>query len=73
MAALAQAYVPVDTGRLQESITAGPTGVTSDVEYAGFVEYGTSDTAAQPYMRPAADTVDQTRTLEVGAQILGNI
>ncbi len=73
VAALARAYVPVDTGRLRDSITAGPTGVTSDVEYAGFVEYGTSDTPAEPYMRPAADTVDTARTLEAGAVILGTI
>ncbi len=73
VADLARAYVPVETGRLQESITAGPTGVTTDVEYAGFVEYGTSDMAAEPYMRPAADTVDQTGALEAGAAILGTI
>jgi HK97 gp10 family phage protein len=73
VAALAQVYVPVDTGRLRDSITAGPTGVSTDVEYAPFVEYGTSDTTAQPFLRPAADTVDETATLEAAALILGNI
>jgi hypothetical protein len=29
--------------------------VVSTVRYADYVEYGTSDTAPQPYMRPAAD------------------
>jgi HK97 gp10 family phage protein len=60
-----QAYaitvVPVDTGRLQASITTtrdaplqasiGPRGV----EYGIYVEYGTYKMRAQPYMRPAAE------------------
>ena len=73
VADLARAYVPVDTGRLRDSITAGPTGVTSDVEYAGFVEYGTSDMPAEPYMRPAADTVDQGHGIAAGTAVLGTI
>lgn len=59
----AKNYVPVDTGRLQESITSevretGKTVVGSvapHTEYAGFVEYGTYKMPAQPYMRPALD------------------
>ncbi len=73
VADLARAYCPVDTGRLRDSITAGPNGVSTDVEYASFVEYGTSDTPAEPFMRPAADTVDQTQTLETSTAILGAI
>lgn len=73
VADLARAYVPVDTGRLRDSITAEPGRVYSDVEYAGFVEYGTSDTPAEPYMRPAADTVDQGHGIAAGTAVLGTI
>lgn len=55
----AQALAPSLTGTLRGSIkadigalvaTVGPT-----VDYGGYVEYGTSDTAPQPYMGPALD------------------
>lgn len=52
---------PVDTGNLKKSITkevekeqdeiVGRIG--TNVEYAGYVEYGTKRQAAQPYLRPA--------------------
>lgn len=61
--ARAQAIAPVDTGALRSSIsvdvgdlefTAGPS-----VNYAGYVEYGTSKMSAEPYMGPAfAEQVD---------------
>ena len=56
----AQRIVPVDTGRLKDSIkimSASATEVKggTDVEYAGFVEFGTSRQRSQPYMRPAID------------------
>lgn len=52
---------PVDTGRLRSSIThdvgqdeRGLVGrVGSDVVYAPYVEFGTSRTPAQPFLRPA--------------------
>lgn len=50
---------PVDTGRLRNSIT--HTRVNNDayigtnVEYAPYVEYGTSRQKAQPFLRPAAE------------------
>jgi HK97 gp10 family phage protein len=58
MVGTAQAIVPVDTGRLRASISmrrAGPLSwiFFSDTEYDVFVEYGTRNMAAQPYMRPA--------------------
>lgn len=58
VAELARQAVPVDTGVLQESIETDGERVFTDVAYAGFVEYGTSSTPAQPFMRPAADTVN---------------
>lgn len=50
---------PVDTGRLRASITSSigklEAEVGSNVEYAIFVEYGTSNQSAQPFLRPALD------------------
>lgn len=51
---------PVDTGRLRNSITnAVRTGeqsvyIGSNVEYAAYVELGTSRMKARPYLKPAA-------------------
>lgn len=52
---------PVDTGRLRASIVdelgADDRGLVAtigtDVEYAGFVEFGTSRARAQPFLIPA--------------------
>jgi HK97 gp10 family phage protein len=52
---------PVLSGELRDSITAeyeakklrGRAAATSD--HAGFVEHGTEDTPAQPFMQPAAE------------------
>ena len=58
---LAKLFCPVDTGRLRSSIQIvefnpqAPSAVVgTDVEYAEYVEFGTSRQSAQPYMRPAA-------------------
>lgn len=55
----AQRFAPVLTGALRQGIVVDGHGlsvnVISTVSYADYVEYGTSDTAPQPYMRPAAD------------------
>ena len=61
----AKAIVPVDTGFLRDSIEIAVEGGTTTANaeigatarYGGFVEYGTSNTPAQPYMRPALDTL----------------
>ena len=51
---------PVDTGRLRNSITHEVSGgekavyIGTNVEYAEYVERGTSRQAAQPYLVPAA-------------------
>lgn len=56
----AQMKCPVDTGNLRASIThevdAGEKAVYigTNVEYAPYVELGTSKQKAQPYLRPAA-------------------
>lgn len=51
---------PVDTGNLRNSIThvvesaEDAVYVGTNVEYAAYVELGTTRTQAQPYLRPAA-------------------
>ena len=66
----ARAQAPVDTGALRDSIAAGPDNVTVGVEYAGFVEYGTVNMPPEPFLRPAADTVDTTPALDEAAAII---
>ena len=56
----AKRIVPVDTGRLRDSIKVDSTSPTevkggTDVFYAGFVEFGTARQRSQPYFRPAID------------------
>jgi len=57
------AEVPVDTGTLQASLRREVDNqektcyVGSDLEYSVFVEYGTRNMAAQPYLRPAFDNM----------------
>jgi len=52
---------PVDTGRLRASLThevhtnEESVYVGTNVEYAPYVEFGTSKMAAQPYLKPAVD------------------
>lgn len=57
----AKGICPVDTGTLRNSINSEVqdyTGVVStNVDYAGYVEFGTYKMAAQPYMMPAAEIV----------------
>ena len=55
----AKMLCPVDTGRLRNSIThtvdvdEKKAYVGTNVEYAAYVEMGTSKTKAQPYLKPA--------------------
>jgi HK97 gp10 family phage protein len=57
----ARELCPVDTGRLRSSVIHtmgtdehGPyADIGTNVEYAPYVEFGTSHSAAQPYLRPA--------------------
>ncbi|MGD9643914.1 MAG: HK97-gp10 family putative phage morphogenesis protein [Elusimicrobiales bacterium] len=65
----AQRLVPVRTGKLKASLDAGTerdgTVVTGFVEagepYAPYVEFGTKDRAAKPFLRPAAAKFDLQR------------
>lgn len=57
----AKLNVPVRTGHLRRSISSQHEGLTgsvgTNVEYAPYQEYGTVRSAAQPYLRPAVDSV----------------
>lgn len=76
----AQAGVPVQTGRLQGSITKDVrrlnlmsfqgTIATKGIPYAGYVEYGTRKMKARPFMRPAILLTKDAlkRTLGVSVQ-----
>lgn len=64
---VAKQNAPVDTGTLRDSIegTVRTDGgdiilvVGSPVEYAVYVEFGTSKMEAQPYLRPALEEVEK--------------
>lgn len=63
--ALAQSLAPVLTGELVASGHVERTGaltaeVVFDSDHAGFVEYGTSVMAPEPYAGPAADAAEET-------------
>lgn len=57
----AKRLCPVDTGRLRNSIShtydasERSAYIGSNVEYAPYVEMGTTRTRAQPYLRPAVE------------------
>ena len=51
----ARRYAPVDTGHLRDSIRRGEHSLEVQADYAGYVEYGTVDTAPQPFFRPAVE------------------
>lgn len=66
----AQDKTPVDTGRLRNSIdyevksSENAVYVKTDVNYAGFVELGTSRQKPQPYLRPAVSNhIDEYRAI----------
>lgn len=64
----AKRLCPVDTGNLRNSITHDRDDdsayIGTNVEYAPYVEYGTSKTKAQPFLQPAAeDHVDEYKQI----------
>lgn len=66
----ARRIVPFRTGALMRSITTERIGdgeykVGSSLVYAPFVEFGTSKMRAQPYLRPAVETVFASLPSEV--------
>jgi len=55
VAALARALAPKRTGALAGSIVPVPEGVGVVVPYAGYVEFGTVNMDAEPYLGPALE------------------
>jgi HK97 gp10 family phage protein len=78
---LAQQLAPVDEGDLKSTIrkegeagsrrrkvkAGGISGPNKFVDYPAFVEYGTEDSPAQPFMTPAAQAIN------VGAEVRDEI
>ena len=65
---------PVDTGALRQSIQTRQTGDTTIVvspqkNYAGYVEFGTKNMEAQPYMGPAWDKHKEGLAKDVTSEI----
>lgn len=71
VASQAAQSAPVDTGALRSSITADVAGLSATVRpgvnYAHYVELGTSRMAAQPYLFPALDRNAQSFTTALAA------
>jgi HK97 gp10 family phage protein len=56
----AKSRVAVDTGATRDSIGPdGESGYGADTPWAGFLEFGTSDTAPQPFIGPSSDAAEQ--------------
>ena len=76
---LAKQLCPVDQGDLQSTgrlipeqpdgsrsvsvVFGGASGPHKFVDYAAYVEYGTSQSAAQPFLTPAAHAIDVTASM----------
>jgi HK97 gp10 family phage protein len=61
-----RSFAPVSTGDLRDSIRETSDGVKVGVNYGVYVEFGTSDTAPQPFATPAVN-----RNIKPAAQDLG--
>lgn len=65
---------PVDTGRLRGSIATKLEGleaeVGTNVEYATFIEYGTVKQAAQPFMTPARQSVENELNKIIAKEVM---
>lgn len=62
--------VPVLTGTLRDSIGEdGEGGYGADTDYAAYVEYGTSDTAPQPFIGPSSETAETVFVTAITATI----
>ena len=72
MASIARQLCPVDTGFLRSSIAIESSREGMFIRlvvgafYAGYVEYGTPFSAAQPFIRPAAQSVHRRMRARLG-------
>lgn len=61
---------PVDTGALRASIQPTGDGVEVGVDYGVYVEYGTSDTAPQPFANPAINRLADPAARDAGDRVI---
>jgi HK97 gp10 family phage protein len=61
---------PVDTGALRDSIRETGDGVEVGAPYGGFVEYGTSDTAPQPFVGPTVNRLVRPAAEDAGRRVI---
>lgn len=75
---MAKLFVPVDTGRLRDSIKAeklvgnqyGTKGeISANTDYALYVEMGTYKMRSQPFLRPAADIAFRNFPKKLAARV----
>ncbi len=70
-ASAARAAAPIDTGALRSSIVVSGDGderiIAATDEAASFVEFGTSDTAPQPFMWPQVPAATRALAKALGA------
>ena len=68
---------PIDTGRLVNSLNYKATEnyaiIGTNVEYAPYVEFGTKNADAQPYLRPAFDATKLKVMAKFGKELKGAI
>jgi HK97 gp10 family phage protein len=66
----AQSRVAVDTGATRDSIGPdGEDGYGAGTDYAGHLEFGTSDTAPQPFIGPSADKAEEVLVVGLAATL----
>lgn len=70
LAAEMRALAPSRTGALRASIHTTKEGVEVGVDYGAFVEYGTSDTAPQPFAGPSVNRLIRPATKDAGDRII---
>lgn len=77
VASIAYQLSPVDTGNLRSTIAVEAYNrgellrVIVTAEYAGFVEYGTRFSEAQPFLRPAIESVKSRLNRKLGQIVKG--
>lgn len=64
---IAKRLVPVDTGELQDSLHVeetenGGQAIVAGTDHWQFPEFGTSEMAAEPYLRPVIDEIGLSKT-----------
>jgi HK97 gp10 family phage protein len=65
-----RSFAPVDTGELRASIRVTGDGVEVGASYGVYVEFGTSDTAPQPFVAPAVNRAIKPAAADAGKRVL---